>query len=1095
MNNFNLSEWALKHQPLVLYMIIVMGLMGVFAYGRLGQSEDPPFTFKFMTIRSVWPGASAAEVDQQLTERLERKLQEVPNVNFVRSYSRPGESLIFFAINDAAPASAVPETQYQVRKRISDIRQTLPQGVLGPFFNDEFGDTFGNIFAITGEGYSYADKKLFADRVRRELLRLPDVAKVDIIGEQEEKIFIELSNVKLATLGIDGATIIAAMQAQNAVAPGGAFETATDKIFVRATGAFDSVEAIRNFTIRANNRVFKIGDIAHVARGFADPPFTKMRFLGQEALGLGVAMRQGGDIVELGKNLDATLDKLEGTLPIGLELHRVNDQPRAVRNSVREFARSLAEAIVIVLAVTFFSLGLRTGFVVALSIPLVMALTFFFMYLFDVGLHKISLGALILGLGLLVDDAIIAVEMMAIKMEQGWERGKAASFAYTSTAIPMLTGTLVTVAGFLPIATARSGTGEYTRSIFQVTSLALIISWFAAVIFVPYLGFHFLPDYKDGKPVVTPRTRRIARWVAMIPMVGTRLAARVAPPDSPINAADESLTHSGQNARDTQHDAQHDAQHNAQHNVYGTAFYRRFRAAVAWSVMHRRVVIVVTVLLFAGSLFAFNFVQQQFFPSSTRVELLVDLKLAEGSSFQATEAQVRKMEKYLNGQKELYVNYVSYVGTGSPRFFFPLDQQLPAASFAQFVVTTNSVAARLELRSRLIKLFSTDFPEIRTRVLELQNGPPVGFPVQFRVSGEDIPTIRDIAAEVATVMRGNPGLANVQFDWDERSKVIRLEVDQDKARLLGVTSQELATFLNTSLNGVQATLYRERDKLIEVLIRGPANERAKLHLLESLAIPTRAGKAVPLTQIAKVRYEFEEGVIWRRDRLPTITVRADIYTAGLQPATVSGQVDDLLAPIRAKMPSGYRIEVGGAVEESAKGQASINAGMPLFFGVVFTVLMIQLKSFQRVILVVLTAPLGLIGVAMALLLFNQPFGFVAMLGTIALFGMIMRNSVILIDQIEQDIAAGHAPYNAVIDATVRRFRPIVLTALAAMLAMIPLTRSDFFGPMAVSIMGGLFVATLLTLLFLPALYAAWFRITPASAAISPVATVRVTDAH
>ena len=1055
MKNFNLSEWALKHQPLVLYMIIVLGFMGVFSYGQLGQSEDPPFTFKFMTIRTNWPGASAAEVDQQVTERLERKLQEVPNVNFVRSYSRPGESLIFFAINDAAPASVVPETLYQVRKRVGDIRQSLPQGVIGPSFNDEFGDTFGNIFAITGEGYSYADKKLFADRVRREMLRLPDVAKVDIIGEQEEKIFIELSNVKLATLGIDGATIIAAMQAQNAVAPGGAFETATDKIFVRATGAFDSVDAIKNFTIRANNRVFKIGDIAHVVRGFADPPFTKMRYLGQEALGLGIAMRQGGDIVQLGHNLDATLDKLEKTLPVGLELHRVNDQPRAVRSSVREFVRSLAEAIVIVLAVTFFSLGVRTGLVVALSIPLVMALTFFFMYLFDVGLHKISLGALILGLGLLVDDAIIAVEMMAIKMEQGWDRAKAASFAYTSTAIPMLTGTLVTVAGFLPIATARSGTGEYTRSIFQVTSLALIISWFAAVIFIPYLGFHLLPDYLNGKPVVTPRTRRVAGWLAKIPLIGARLAARIAP--------------QAMSGESSMHD---------EHAVYNTPFYRRFRETVAWCVTHRRLVIAVTVVLFAGSIFAFKFVQQQFFPSSTRVELLIDLKLAEGSSFQATEVQVKKMEKFLNGQKELFDNYVSYVGSGSPRFFFPLDQQLPAASFAQFVVTTNSVAARVELRSRLINLFKTDFPEIRTRVLELQNGPPVGFPVQFRVSGEDIPTIRDLAAQVATVMRGNPGLENVQFDWDERSKVIRLEVDQDKARLLGVTSQELSTFLNTSLNGVQATLYRERDKLIEILIRGPANERAKLHLLESLAVPTRTGKAVPLTQIAKVRYEFEEGVIWRRDRLPTITVRADIYQAGLQPATVTGQVDALLKPVRASMPLGYRIDVGGAVEESAKGQASINAGMPLFFGVVFTVLMIQLKSFQRVILVVLTAPLGLIGVAMALLLFNKPFGFVAMLGTIALFGMIMRNSVILIDQIEQDIAAGHAPFTALIDATVRRLRPIALTALAAMLAMIPLTRSDFFGPMAVSIMGGLFVATLLTLLFLPALYAAWFRISP-----------------
>ncbi len=1055
MKNFNLSAWALRHQPLVLYMIIVMGLMGIFAYGRLGQSEDPPFTFKFMTIRTLWPGASATEVDQQITDRLERKLQEVPQVSYLRSYSRPGESLIFFAINDAAPATTVPETLYQVRKRIGDIRQTLPGGSQGPFFNDEFGDTFGNIFAITGEDYSYADKKLYAERVRRELLRLPDIAKVELIGEQEEKVFIELSNIKLSTLGIDGASIVAAMQAQNAIAPGGAFETASDKIFVRATGAFDSLEAIRNFTIRANNRVFTIGDIATVKRGFADPPFTKMRFQGQEALGLGVSMRQGGDIIALGRNLDGALLHLTQNLPVGLELHRVNDQPKAVHDSIQEFIRSLAEAVIIVLAVTFFSLGLRTGLVVALSIPLVLSLTFFFMFLFDVGLHKISLGALILALGLLVDDAIIAVEMMAIKMEQGWDRARAASFTYTSTAFPMLSGTLVTVAGFLPIATAKSGTGEYTRSIFQVTSIALILSWFAAVIFIPYLGYHLLPNYRNGVPVTSARMQRLHSFFrSLIPR-----RFRSAPAlntTQPANADRQAAS--------------------VEHDVYDKPFYRRFHRAVTWCVVHRKTVIAMTIFLFAGALFAFKFVQQQFFPSSTRVELLVDLKLAEGSSIAATEAQVKKLEKYLESQKSLFVNYVSYVGTGSPRFYFPLDQQLPATSFAQFVVTPNNIEARNELRYKLIALFETDFLELRTRVLELQNGPPVGFPVQFRVSGENIPTIRAIAVQVADIMRTNRGLANVQFDWDERAKVIKLEVDQPKARLLGVSSQDLLTFLNTSLNGLQATTYRERDKLVEVLIRGPADERARLHLLESLAVPTRTGKAVPLAQIAKIRYEFEEGVIWRRDRLPTITVRADIYQAGLQPATVTNQVEALLGPVRAALPAGYRIDIGGAVEESAKGQSSINAGMPLFFLTVLTILMIQLMSFQLVIMVLLTAPLGLIGVAVFLLIFNKPFGFVAMLGTIALFGMIMRNTIILLDQIEQDIQDGHPPFNAVVEATVRRLRPIALTALAAILAMVPLTRSDFFGPMAVAIMGGLFIATLLTLLFLPALYAAWFRI-------------------
>jgi multidrug efflux pump len=1058
MKHFNLSEWALKHQPLVLYMIVLLGLIGVLSYGRLGQSEDPPFTFKFMTIRSIWPGASTMDVDQQVTERLERKLQEVPNIQFLRSYSRPGESLIFFAINDAAPASAVPETQYQVRKRIGDIRNTLPNGVIGPVFNDEFGDTFGNIFALTGNGYSYADKKIYADRLRRELLRLPDVSKVDIIGEQEEKIFIELSNLKLATLGIDVPTIITAMQAQNAVSPGGAFETESDKIFVRASGTFDSVEAIRNFTLRANGRVLKIGDIANVKRGFADPPFTKVRFMGQDALGIGVAMRQGGDIVQLGHNLDSALHKLEATLPVGLELARVNDQPRAVSASIREFVRSLAEAVIIVLAVTFFSLGVRTGFVVALSIPLVLAATFLFMYLFGVGLHKISLGALILSLGLLVDDAIIAVEMMAIKMEQGWDRARAASFAYTSTAFPMLTGTLVTAAGFLPIATARSGTGEYTRSIFQVTSIALIISWFAAVIFIPYLGYKLLPDYRNGVPVVTPRGRKLAQWLAKLPLVGARLANAVAP----AHATD---------AADMHHP--HD-----EHDVYQKPFFQRFRKLVAWCVGYRKTVIVLTVLLFAVSLSGFRFVQQQFFPSSTRVELVVDLKLAEGSSIGATEVQVRKMEAALENHKALFDNYVSYVGSGSPRFYFPLDQQLPAASFAQFVITAKGVQEREELRSKLIALFNTDFPTLRGRVTRLENGPPVGFPVQLRVSGEDIPTVRAEAAKVADVLRTNPNVSNVQFDWDEKSKVVRLELDQDKARLLGISSQELSTFVNASLNGAQATFFRERDKLVEVLIRGPDSERARLSWLENLSVPTRAGRAVPLSQIATVRYDFEEGIIWRRDRLPTITVRSDIGVAGVQPATVVAQISAELDKLRAQLPPGYRIDVGGAVEESAKAGASIAAGVPLFLFVVFTVLMIQLMSFQRVILVVLTAPLGLIGVVSFLLLFNKPMGFVAQLGIIALFGMIMRNSVILIDQIDQDIAAGHKPYDAIIDATVRRLRPIALTALAAILAMIPLTRSDFFGPMAVAIMGGLLIATLLTLLFLPALYAAWFRIHP-----------------
>jgi multidrug efflux pump len=1027
-----LSEWALRHQGFVLYCIIALGLIGALSYERLGQSEDPPFTFKVMVIRTQWPGATAREVEQQITEKLERKLQETPNVDFMRSFSRPGESQIFVVARDTAPSSDMGEMFYQVRKKAGDIRNTLPDGVRGPFFNDEFGDTFGNIFALTGDGYTYAELKEHAERLRRDLLRLPDVAKVDLIGEQDEKIYVEMSNTKLATLGVDVSTILGILQQQNSMVPAGSFETPTDKIFLRVSGDFDSVASVRELAIRGNNRTFRLGDIAAVYRGYVDPPQPRMRFMGKEALGLGVSMRKGGDIVALGTSLDRETDRLQRTLPIGLDLDRVNDQPRAVRASIREFVRSVAEAVTIVLAVSFLSLGLRTGMVVALSIPLVLALTFLFMYVFDIGLHKISLGALVLSLGLLVDDAIIAVEMMAVKMEQGMDRMKAASFAFTSTAFPMLTGTLVTAAGFLPIATAKSSTGEYTRALFQVTSIALLVSWVAAVIVIPYLGNKLLPDFHQHAE------RNLPRWLGFVA--------------APLDGIGE---HTARVAR---------------------SFLIRFRRALEWCVTYRKTVLVATLAAFTLSLFGFGLVQQQFFPASTRLELLVDLKLPEGSAIGATEREVKKLEAILAADTKLIANYVSYVGSGSPRFYLPLDQQPPVASFAQFVITTNTIQSREALRVKLIGVLNgPEFTGLRGRVLRLENGPPVGFPIQYRVSGDDLEQVRLLAGKVAETLRKNPNLSSVQFDWDERSKVVRLDIDQAKARALGVSSQDLSTFLNTSLNGLVATSYRENDKLIEVVLRGDQQERARLELMENLAVPTRSGKPVPLAQIARLDYGFEEGVIWRRNRLPTITVRADIE-GDLQADTVVKQLDPGISALRVRLAPGYSLETGGAVEESAKGGTSIAAGVPLLIFVVLTVLMIQLHSFQRVIMVVLTAPLGLVGVTIFLLVFNKPFGFVAMLGTIALSGMIMRNSVILIDQIEQDIAAGHPAWNAIIDSTVRRFRPIVLTALAAILAMIPLTRSVFFGPMAVAIMGGLSVATVLTLLFLPALYAAWFRV-------------------
>ncbi|KRV75220.1 efflux RND transporter permease subunit [Pseudomonas citronellolis] len=1016
---FNLSAWALQNRPIVLFLMLLLGIAGALSYTKLGQSEDPPFTFKAMVVKTNWPGATAEEVSRQVTERIEKKLMETGDYDRIVSFSRPGESQVTFVAREDFKSRDIPELWYQIRKKVSDIRYTLPQGIQGPFFNDEFGTTFGNIYALSGKGFDYAVLKDYADRIQLQLQRIKDVGKVELVGLQDEKIWIDLSNTKLATLGLPLAAVQKALEEQNAVSATGFFETASDRVQLRVSGRFDSVEDIRQFPIRVGDRTFRIGDVAEVHRGFNDPPAPRMRFMGEDAIGIAVAMKDGGDILVLGKALENEFQRLQQNLPAGMELRKVSDQPAAVREGVGEFVRVLAEALVIVLLVSFFSLGLRTGLVVALSIPLVLAMTFVCMRYFDIGLHKISLGALVLALGLLVDDAIIAVEMMAVKMEQGYDRLKAASFAWTSTAFPMLTGTLVTAAGFLPIATAQSGTGEYTRSLFQVVTIALLVSWVAAVMFVPYLGAKLLPD----------------------------LAKRHAE------------KHGGSDKG---------------HDPYSTGFYQHFRRLVEWCVRHNKAVIVLTLLAFVGSIAAFRLIPQQFFPPSVRLELLVDLKLAEGDSLAATAEQVKRLEKLLAEHPGIE-NYVAYVGTGSPRFYLPLDQQLPAASFAQFVVLAKDLKGREEVRQWLIQRMAEDFPTLRSRISRLENGPPVGYPVQFRVSGEHIQQVRELARKVAAKMRENPHVVNVHLDWEEPSKVIRLNLDQDRARALGVSTQDVSQFLQSSLTGSTVSYYREDNELIEILLRGDARERQDLSQLPSLAIPTNNGRSVALSQVATLEYGFEEGIIWRRNRLPTVTVRADIYDDSL-PATLVKQISPTLEPIRAELPDGYLLDVGGTVEDSAKGQNSVNAGIPLFLVVVMTLLMIQLRSFSRMAMVFLTAPLGLIGVTLFLLVFHKPFGFVAMLGTIALAGMIMRNSVILVDQIEQDIAHGLDRWHAIIEATVRRFRPIVLTALAAVLAMIPLSRSAFFGPMAVAIMGGLIVATALTLLFLPALYAAWFRV-------------------
>lgn len=1041
MRRFNVSEWALEHQSLVLFFMLVLFAAGVFSYLRLGQAEDPDFTFKLMVVRAIWPGASPREMEEQVTERLEKKLQETPFLDNVRSYTKAGETTIFITLKDSTAPKEVPGVWYQVRKKIGDMRHMLPNGVIGPFFNDEFGDVFGNIYAFTGDGYSYAELKVYIEEVRREILRVQNVAKAEIIGDQEEKIYVEVSHRKLATLGIDPLSIFEVLRAQNAMTPAGSIDTRSDRMYLRISGSFDSVESIREIGIQAGGRLFRLGDIAHVYRGYVDPPTQKVRYMGQDAIALAVSMAKGGDILDLGKDLDAAFKRIKRELPVGIEVHQYSNQPEVVRRSVDEFMKTLFEAVVIVLAVSFFSLGFRTGLVVALSIPLVLTVTFLMMKLYGIDLQRISLGALIISLGLLVDDAIISVEMMATKMEQGLDRVKAASFAYTSTAFPMLTGTLITAAAFMPVGFAKSSAGEYTFSIFAVVTIALLVSWVVAVLFTPYLGYKLLPDIAHGAAQPS-----VFRKFVFGPL--HRALPRLVPAPRPPAA--------------------HDA------DVYGRPFYRRFRALVNWCVAWRKTVILITIAVFALSMFGFRFVQQQFFPSSNRPELIVDLWLPQGASFQATEAQVSRIESKLKGDAKVE-NYVAYIGNGSPRFYLPLDQQLGHPNFAQFVIVTRDNKAREIMVEKLNRILETEFSLLRGRVNRLENGPPVGYPVQFRVVGNDIPAVRGIALEVAEVVRAHPNTQNVHLDWNEQVKTIRLRIDQNKARVIGVSSQGLSTVLNSILTGFSITRYREKDELIEVLARAETAERLDPGKLGEINVPTQSGKWIPLTQIAEIAYDFEEGIIWRRNRQHTVTVRADIR-GDVQAPVVSKQLNPKLDELRTRLPQHYRIDMGGAIEESAKGEKSIIAVMPMMLIVVLTLLMIQLQSFSKTIMVLLTSPLGLIGVAFILLTWNVPFGFVANLGVIALFGMIMRNSVILVDQIEQDIKAGHPQWEAIVEATVRRFRPIVLTALAAALAMIPLSRSNFWGPMAVAIMGGLISATILTLLFVPALYAASFRV-------------------
>ncbi|OAI03375.1 efflux RND transporter permease subunit [Methylomonas methanica] len=1012
MKEFNLSEWVLKHRSFTGFMIALVVLGGLFAYYRLGQQEDPPFTFRVMVVKTLYPGATALEVEQQLTDRLEKKIQELPNLDYLRSYSKPGESVIFVTPREDTPPKEIPGLWYQVRKKVDDIRMTLPPGSIGPFFNDEFGDTYSLIYAFSGEGFSYADLKQAADSVRQQLLRVKDVEKVELIGVQDEKLFVEFSDKKLAELGLEAAAVAQTLQAQNGMTPAGMVFSAQRNLPIRLTGAFDSADSVANLAVRIENRTFKVGDFAKVTRGYVDPAEFKMRFNGKQALGLGVTMNTKGNVIDLGKALEETLARIETELPLGMDIEPVANQAHVVKNQMAEFGGTFFEALATVLVVSFLSLGWRTGSVVALTVPLVLAATLLLMLLCGIDLHRISLGALILALGLLVDDAMIAVEMMARKLEEGWDRMRAATYAYRATAFPMLTGTLITIAGFLPVGLAQSSAGEYTVAIFQVVGISLILSWIGAVVFTPYLGFLILKVHtKDGQAV---------------------------------------------------------------HELFDTPFYNRLRRWVDACVAHRKKVIIATLALFGLGVVALAHVPEQFFPLSNRPEVIINLWLPEGSSFEQTEAAAKRMEALLAKDEDV-AHVASYIGSGTPRFFKLIVQQLANTNLAELVVMTKDNAARERVMQRVRQALATDFPAMRGRVKRLNVGPPMDYPLLFRVLGENPNIVRGIADRVAELVRDHPGTVDVNDDWHERIPSFRLVLDQDKARALGVSTASLSQALQAHYTGIPVGQLREQDKLIDIVWRASPELRTAADELPDVAVRTANGKSVSLSQFVKFEIVFEDGVRWRRNRFPAISVRADVADGKMAP-DVAAEIIPKLKPIQDSLPAGYFIETGGAKEDAVTAQKSILIWIPLVLIVTLVLLMMQLQNLSRTFMVFSTAPLGVIGAAFALLIFRAPFGFVALLGILALSGMIMRNSVILVDQIEQDQNAGLDLWSAIVESTVRRFRPIMLTAAAAILAMIPLSRNDFFGPQAIAIMGGLTVATGLTIFFLPALYAAWFRV-------------------
>jgi multidrug efflux pump len=1012
MKSFNLSEWALNHRSIVQFLLIIIAVGGAFSLTQLGQLEDPNFSVPSMTAMVMWPGATAKQVQDEVLNRMEKKFEQLDHFEKVVTYARQGYGAMTITVVGGTSKEAQREAWYQARKKFSDIKLELPEGVIGPIFNDEFGDVYGLLYAVKGDGIGHAELSDITEDIKRRLLKVPMVNKVDILGKQEQRVYVEFSHERLAALGITPQTIVDSLKNQNSMVPGGSIDTHGDRVLVRVSGQFTSEDDIRNVPVEANGRLIKLSDFATVTRGFEDPPLYTVRHNGQQVLMLGIAMTKDGNIVTLGKAIDETVAKLQHELPYGVELERVADQPGVVKDAIWEFERSLLEALIIVLAVSFLSLGWRTGIVVATSVPLVLGAVAVVMFAMGWNLERISLGSLIIALGLLVDDAIISVEMMVVKMESGWDRVKAAAFSYSATAMPRLTGALITVAGFMPIGFSKSTSGEYAGGIFWIVGIAVIFSWLVSGLLTPYLAVKLLPKSFG--------------------------------------------------------------QHHSGGDQYDTPFYRKLRHCIEFVLERRWWVISATALALVLAFFGMKFVPQQFFPNSSRPELIVELRAKEGASFAATTEQVKKMEKVFSKDKDIRY-FTAYTGAGSPRFYLALSPELPNPGYAAFIVMTKDLEARERVRSRLMASVDNQFPETWVRVTRLEMGPPVGFPVQFRVVGPDTQQVRAIAREVEHVVASSPQVRDVQLDWNDPVRTLKVDVDQDKARALGLTPADVSVVTQTIMNGATVSQLREHENLIDIVARAVPEERLDLDTVKDVNIFTRHGTVVPLSQVARVSYELEDPVLWRRNRDMAITVRADVKD-GEQGVSVTQAIVPKLADIKAKLPSGYRIDVGGAVEESDKANAALMAVAPVMLVTILLILMLQLQNFSRMWMVFLTAPLGLIGVVGALLLFHAPLGFVAILGIIALGGMIMRNSVILIDQVQTEIAEGHDAWSAVVLAAVHRTRPVLLTAAATVLAMIPLSRSVFWGPMAIAIMGGLTIATVLTIFFVPALYAAWFKV-------------------